>query len=170
MLEIKNKQECTGCGACYNICPKHAISMKEDEEGFKYPVIDKEKCVNCKLCDKICPVLNEIKTENKEINVVAAYTKNEKEREKSSSGGIFFELAEIILSKNGVVVGAGYDSEFNVIHKVIYDKKDLGKLQGSKYVQSDTNDTYRTTKNLLEEDKSVLYVGTPCQVAGLKAF
>ena len=166
-----DKKGCTGCGACHNICPKNAITMQVDEEGFKYPVIDKEKCINCKLCEKICPVLNKVKKEEQELtNVIAAYTKNDDERTLSSSGGIFFELADIILAKKGAIVGAGYDEKFNVVHKIIYNKEDLKELQGSKYVQSDTKDTYKETKEILEKGIEVLYVGTPCQIAGLKSF
>ena len=166
-----DKKDCTGCGACYNICPKHAITMQSDEEGFKYRSIDKEKCVNCGLCEKICPVFNEINLNNKEtIDVISAYTKNDKERLLSSSGGIFYELANYILNKNGVIVGAGYDEKFNVIHKIIGDRENLKELQGSKYVQSDTKDTYLETKQFLEKGIEVLYVGTPCQIAGLKSY
>ena len=166
-----DKKGCTGCGACYNICPKNAITMQVDEEGFKYPMIDKEKCINCKLCEKICPVLNKVKKEEQELtNVIAAYTKNDEERTISSSGGIFFELADIILAKKGAIVGAGYDEKFNVVHKIIYNKEDLKELQGSKYVQSATKDTYKETKKILENGIEVLYVGTPCQIAGLKSF
>lgn len=166
-----DKKGCTGCGACHNICPKNAITMQVDEEGFKYPVIDKEKCINCKLCEKICPVLNKVKKEEQELtNVIAAYTKNDDERTLSSSGGIFFELADIILAKKGAIVGAGYDEKFNVVHKIIYNKEDLKELQGSKYVQSATKDTYKETKKILENGIEVLYVGTPCQIAGLKSF
>lgn len=168
---MMDKKDCTGCGVCYNICPKNAITMQVDEEGFKYPVIDKEKCINCKLCEKICPILNKVNTKiENPIGVIAAYTKNDEERTISSSGGIFFELADIILAKKGAIVGAGYDEKFNVIHKIVYNKEDLKELQGSKYVQSDTKDTYKETKEILEKGTEVLYVGTPCQIAGLKSF
>ena len=171
MVEIRSKQDCCGCRACYNICPHNAISMREDEEGFIYPIIDKEKCVHCGLCQKICPVINAKSNENhSKIETIAAYTKNVKARMCSSSGGIFFELAQKILETKGVVIGAGYDENFNVIHKIIFHKEDLEELQGSKYVQSDTKDTYKETKKLLEDGKRVLYVGTPCQIAGLKAY
>lgn len=171
MLIEMDKKDCTGCGACYNICPKNAITMQADKEGFKYPVIDKEKCINCNLCEKICPVLNKVNSNTKETpEVLAAYTKNETERNSSSSGGIFYELANLILSNNGIVVGAGYDEKFNVVHKIVYNKENLKELQGSKYVQSDTKNTYQETKEILEKGTEVLYVGTPCQIAGLKLF
>lgn len=165
------KKDCTGCGACYNICPQNAIVMQTDKEGFKYPVIDKEKCINCNLCEKICPVLNKVNSNIKETpEVLAAYTKNENERRLSSSGGMFYELANFILSTQGIVIGAGYDEEFNVLHKIINTVDNLKELQGSKYVQSDTNDTYKRVKQLLKKENIVLYVGTPCQIAGLKSF
>ena len=50
------KQDCTGCTACVNVCPRQCILMRVDEEGFYYPIIDKEKCIECGLCEKVCPV------------------------------------------------------------------------------------------------------------------
>ena len=165
------KKDCTGCGACCNICPKNAITMQVDEEGFKYPKIDKEKCINCNLCEKNCPILNKVNLGTKEpLEVLASYTKNENERSSSSSGGMFYELANVIISKKGIVIGAGYDEQFNVVHKIINNKEDLKELQGSKYVQSDTKNTYKETKEILEKGTEVVYVGTTCQIAGLKSF
>ena len=54
VMLFKNKAECCGCTACASICPQSAITMKEDEEGFLYPIIDELKCVNCKMCIKVC--------------------------------------------------------------------------------------------------------------------
>lgn len=169
MEVLEDKSTCCGCHACYNVCPKDAITMKEDEKGFKYPVIDKEKCIECGLCRKVCPVLNSEKIENKPI-AYAAYNKDEKVREESSSGGIFTLLAEEILNRNGIIFGASFDEQFNVCHTYIENKKELGKFRGSKYVQSSIGDTYKKAREFLENNRYVLFTGTPCQVEGLKSF
>ena len=169
MIEIKDKEKCCGCHACYNICPKNAISMKEDENGFKYPVVDKEKCINCGLCEKVCPIINSTEKENN-INAYACINKNEQIRKQSSSGGIFTLLAEEIIKLNGVVFGVSFDKDFNVVHSYIENIDELEKFRGSKYVQSSINDTYKKAKEFLNKDRYVLFTGTPCQIEGLKAY
>lgn len=171
MLENLIEEKCCGCGACYNICPKNAITMKENNEGFQYPFIDKSKCINCGICEKTCPNLNRLKNENKiPSSAIAAYTKNEEERKNSSSGGVFSELARYILNQEGFVIGSKFDKDFNVIHKMVRNKEELKELQGSKYVQSDIGDTYKIAKKNLDENNYLLFVGTPCQIAGLKSY
>lgn len=169
MIEISNKSNCCGCHACFNICPKRAIEMQEDEKGFKYPVINKEKCINCELCKKVCPIINKVNADSKQ-KAYACINKDEEVRLKSSSGGIFSLIAESILDIDGVVFGAQFDDEFNVIHSYIEDKEKLYKLRGSKYVQSILGDTFRKVKEFLEKGKYVLFTGTPCQVEALYAF
>lgn len=169
MITINDKKSCCGCHSCYNMCPKNAIDMIEDEKGFKYPIIKKEKCINCGLCEKVCPILNKIKN-NTEPEVWAMYNNNLDERIKSSSGGIFTLLAKEILNKNGVVFGAMYDDNFNVYHSYITNQKDIYKLQGSKYVQSDINNSYKLAKTFLEEGRYVLFTGTSCQIEGLNNY
>ena len=172
MIELVNKEKCTGCSACYNICPKNAIKMKEDKEGFKYPIIDKEKCIECGLCKNTCSVIKKEKkkVDINELEVVAAYSKNEIIRKTSSSGGIFTEIAKTILKDGGVIFGAGYDEHLNVIHKKAENEKELEELKGSKYVQSSIGTTYKEAKNILEKGIKTLYVGTPCQIVGLKEY
>lgn len=167
MLDLTNRSMCSGCTACKNICPCNAIEMIEDEEGFKYPQINKQVCINCGLCKKVCSTLNS-KEEQKDFpKTYAVYNKNEKIRMLSSSGGIFTEIAEIIIKNNGVVFGVIFDENFDVIHEEISDIKDLEKIRGSKYVQSDLNNTYKRAKIYLENGKQVLFTGTPCQIEGL---
>ena len=173
MIGNMKKNECCGCGACYNICPKKAIEMLEDEEGFKYPKINADKCVRCGLCEKICPSLNsQIKSkESIEIKTIGTYSNDLENRSNSSSGGIFSELARYIIEeKKGMVYGAGFNERFKVIQQGISDTINLEKLRGSKYVQSDTEETYSEVKKDLEEGKYVLYTGTPCQIMGLKNY
>ena len=169
MIEINTKTNCCGCHACYNSCPTHAIEMKEDEYGFKYPQIDKDKCINCGLCEKVCPILNK-KTRANKPEAYAIINRDEHIRAKSSSGGIFTLIAEKIIEKGGVVFGASFDEEFMVKHIKVENKENLQRLRGSKYVQSDINDTFKDVKEILETGRKVLFTGTPCQINGLYTF
>lgn len=169
MIKIKNKSECCGCYACYNVCPNDAISMEEDEKGFCYPVIDEKKCINCNLCEKVCPIINNV-TEKKKLEAYACINKENNIRLKSSSGGIFTLIAEEILDLEGVVFGAAFNKNFDVEHICITNKKELEKLRGSKYVQSNIGETFKQAKVFLEQDRYVLFTGTPCQVEALKSY
>lgn len=170
MIEIKAKEDCCGCYACYNICPKECITMESDNEGFWYPKIDKNKCINCNLCEKVCPIINPVKRVDSKKIAYASMNKDEQVRMKSSSGGIFSILAEYIIKNNGVVYGAGFDEDFNIKHKRILYSTDLDLLRGSKYVQSSIGDIYKQVKNDLENNNPVLFTGTPCQVEGLRSY
>ena len=169
MIDIKNKEKCSGCHACYSVCPTKAIKMVEDEKGFKYPVVDQSKCVNCRLCEKVCPIINK-KIVNNEPKAYSCYNKNDDIRSKSSSGGIFTLLASKILEKNGVVFGASFTNEFMVEYIYVEKEEELYKLRGSKYLQSIIGDSYKQVKKFLEEGRYVLFTGTPCQVEGLMAY
>lgn len=169
MIEIKEKSQCCGCTACSSICPKKAVVMKQDEEGFMYPIIDKRKCVNCGLCDKVCPVKNV----NKEMFEQKAYivnNKNDEIRKDSTSGGAFTPIAEYVLNQGGVVYGAAFDKNYNVVHTYVDNKESLTILRGSKYVQSFLGDTFKQVKDLLNDNRIVCFSGTPCQIEGLKKF
>lgn len=169
MIEIKNKKSCTGCFACIQICPKQCMSMQPDEEGFLYPVIDKDRCINCGLCEKICPATHPFSA-RKPLAVYASRNKEEKYRLRGSSGGVFLPLAEKVIAKGGVVFGANFDKNWNVIHSHIDKPEGLSLFSGSKYVQSQIGDTYRVAENYLKTGREVLFSGTPCQIAGLHAF
>lgn len=167
-IDILKKNECYGCTACYNICPKKTIKMEYDIEGFKYPVIDEDKCVECGLCQKVCPSINS--KSNVSMNkCYAAFNKDTEARLTSSSGGIFDVLSRYVLNKGGLVVGAAFDKNNSLNHIVINNIKDLEKLKGSKYLQSDLNEVFSIIKSNIKYRK-VLFVGTPCQVSGLKFF
>ena len=170
MIEIKTKEDCCGCYACYNICPKECITMESDSEGFWYPKIDKNKCIDCNLCEKVCPIINKFNSSLYEEKSYAVFNKNEKIRLESSSGGIFSILAEYVINNHGSVYGAAFDEEFNVKHIKINNLQDIKLLRGSKYVQSKIEDVFKFIKSDLKNDKLVLFTGTPCQVAGLKSF
>ncbi|WP_370840239.1 Coenzyme F420 hydrogenase/dehydrogenase, beta subunit C-terminal domain [Megamonas funiformis] len=170
MIEIKNKKDCCGCYACYNICPKECITMESDNEGFWYPKIDKDKCINCNLCEKVCPIINPVKRANSKKIAYAGINKDDQIRVKSSSGGIFSILAEYIIKNNGIIYGASFDENFNIKHKRILCNTDLDLLRGSKYVQSSIGDIYKQVKSDLESNRQVLFTGTPCQVEGLRSY
>ena len=172
VIELNDKSNCTGCSACVQVCPQGCFVMKEDSEGFKYPTVSKNSCVNCKLCEKVCPVINDgSKQMDKEPITFAAYNKNDFQRIQSSSGGLFVLLAEHVLKQNGVVFGARMSDDCRyAYHEVVDSLEKLSKLLGSKYLQSDVTDTYSRVKNYLNSGVKVLYSGTPCQIAGLKAY
>lgn len=166
---IVDKNDCCGCSVCSNICPKNAITMIEDSEGFCYPEIDKNKCINCWLCKQVCPVIN-VKNKKSLLQAYAAYNLNEIIRLESSSGGIFSLFAEEVFDNNGIVYGAAFDENFEVKHIRVTEKSELYKLRGSKYVQSKCDYIYSQCKNDLKEKRIVLFSGTPCQIEALKSF
>lgn len=169
MISIVETKNCCGCSACAQKCPKKCISMEEDDEGFLYPVIDFNICINCGICEKVCPMLINL-PKGKVLNTYIAYHKNEETRLNSSSGGIFSAFATEIFKLNGIVYGAAFDNNFTVHHIGISSEEKIFLLQGSKYLQSRIEKTFIEVKNLLENDKIVLYSGTACQIAGLKAY
>ena len=171
MLVLDKKESCTGCGACYNICPKQCIAMAEDKEGFLYPNIDIQKCIHCNMCKSVCPVEN---GHNEELDAspeaYLTYAKDEQLREEATSGGLFSGIALNILTQGGVVYGATYGRE-NIVHHIRIDMVDqLNQLNRSKYVQSDTRETYKDVMEDLNRNCTVLYSGTACQVYGLVSY
>lgn len=170
MINIAEKHNCCGCGACAQACVKNCITMTADEEGFLYPKVDLTHCFDCHLCEKACPLLQEKPQEQMQPELFASYALNPELRKKSSSGGVFSLLADWILSKGGVVFGAAFDEDFSV-HQVMAENLDqLAALRGSKYLQSRTEETYLQAKQQLQLGKKVLYTGTACQIAGLKSY
>lgn len=170
MIGISKKENCCGCGACAQVCPKWCITMKPDEEGFLYPAVNQHLCVNCGLCEKVCPILNKKSDETGPVAAFAAYTKDADVREASSSGGIFSVLAQQILDQKGVVFGAAFAEDFSVHHVMIERGEDLNLLRGSKYVQSQIENTYQEARQVLQKGRPVLFSGVACQIAGLKEF
>ena len=169
-MRIENLKTCSGCHACYSICPKFAISMKKNSEGFLYPSIDNNKCIKCFKCEAICPVLNLVVKEYEETKAFAVINKDEEIRLESSSGGVFSLLAEKIIAEGGIVFGARFADDFSVIHSFTDDVKALFAFRGSKYLQSSIGDCYKKCKSFLDNGKIVLFSGSPCQIVGLKKY
>lgn len=163
-----DKKECNGCGICTKICPKNCIEMKEDSEGFLYPIIDENRCIHCNKCKNICSNINPPNKYKGET--YAAINKSEEERKNSASGGMFYLLAKNIIEKNGVVFGVEYTKKLRVQHSFAENLEDCKKFQDSKYVRSDLNNSFEKAKEFLENDRWVLFTGTSCQVHALKLF
>lgn len=169
MINIQNKQDCCGCSACVQRCPKQCISLHEDEEGFLYPKVNLDKCIDCGLCEKVCPVLHQAE-ERVPLEVFAAKNPNEQIRMESSSGGFFTQLAEQMIEAGGVVFGVKWNEHFEAVHAYTETKEGLAAFRGSKYVQSHVGDTFKQAEQFLKQGRQVLFSGTPCQIAALKLF
>lgn len=170
MIKLINKQTCTGCCACLNVCPKRCITMERDHEGFWYPKVDESSCNNCGLCEQICPLLKRtlIPTERlKSPQVLVALNTDHTIRLDSTSGGIFSALANKMFDADGFVAGAVYLKDHTVSHIVTNDRLLLADIRSSKYLQSYSGEIFNNIKQLLEEEQKVLICATPCQIAGL---
>lgn len=167
---------CTGCSACFAACPRKAMSMLPDKDGFLFPKIDGAKCVQCGICERVCPVLRkscgelEVDSSRDAPSAYAAITKNEVIRLESSSGGVFTELASQILKEKGCTFGCVLDARLVACHAKAETDSELSRMRGSKYVQSDLRDSFRDCKAELDNGRSVLFSGTPCQIAGLRNY
>lgn len=169
MIQIKDKHDCCGCWSCIQRCPKQCMSMEEDEEGFLYPKVDMDLCVNCGLCEKVCPIHNP-GLSSSPLKVYVAKNLDERIRRDSSSGGIFTLLAESIISIGGVVFGARFNDNWDVIHDYTETIQGLADFRGSKYIQSQIGNAFFQVEQFLKQGRPVLFSGTPCQVAGLRRF
>ena len=169
MITITDKTQCCGCWACENICPKQCITMKEDNEGFRYPEIDVTTCIDCGLCEKVCP----IKQPQQDDTLPQSYVIQNKDSyilRTSTSGGFFTAISKYAISKNGVVFGAAFDENMELCHQYSETLEGCAKFKGSKYVQSIIGSAYTQAKKFLEEGRLVIFSGTPCQIAGLYGY
>ena len=165
---IYNK--CTGCFACANACPKSCISLVEDEYGEIHPKVDTDACIDCKLCQKTCPNNREIAFRYPS-HCYAAWITNKEKRKICATGGIGTELSEFVIKHGGIIFGSRYDEKLNPIITWTDNITELERFKGSRYVQSKVGEeTYKQVKEFLRTGKQVLYIGTPCQIAGLYGF
>ena len=160
---------CTGCRACEQLCVHHAISMKDNAEGFLVATVQQDLCVDCGLCKKRCPQ-NSLLKKNKSLRIFAVRLKDDKMLYQSASGGAFAGIAKSWIANGGIVFGVAYDKEWNARHTSASSLEDLKPILSSKYVQADTGYTFGEVKKHLQEGKKVLFSGTGCQIGGLKAF
>lgn len=169
MIEIIEKKDCCGCGACAQKCPKHCISMTMDNEGFFSPSVNKSLCVECGLCEKVCPIINQ-ETQREPFKCTAIKGKRIDLVKKSSSAGVFFLIAEKIIQNKGIVFGARFNENWDVVHSWTDTLEGIEPFMTSKYVQSQMGDSYKMAEVFLKNGRMVLFSGTPCQIAGLKHY
>lgn len=169
MPNLCEVNDCCGCSACFAACPKDAIKMLPNLEGFMHPQVDRVKCVDCHLCEKVCPVLKR-DNQREPLAVYAAQAKDDELRKQSSSGGIFSLLARLVIANGGVVFGAAVRDDMMIAHTKAENEEELSLLRGSKYVQSDMGNTYVVVKMYLDSGRQVMFTGTPCQIAGLRKY
>ena len=169
MIEILKKEDCCGCEACRQVCPKQCIEIKADEQGFVYPHVDTSLCIDCHLCEKVCPVINQGEPRTPQATFAATNTDAEA-KERSSSGGVFFALAKSVIEQGGVVFGVKFDENWQAVHSWTDTLYGVREFQGSKYVQSRIGDSFVQAAAFLKQGRKVMFTGTPCQIAGLRLF
>lgn len=173
MIRIERNEDCCGCNACSDICPREAISYRIDHEGFWYPDIDTQKCVECGLCEKVCPMLHKDALKEKGFTEPECYVAEHKSLEvvfESTSGGMFSALADVMYRQKGYVGGAIHTEDFAAVQFVSNNKADLTKLRRSKDLQSNAQGFYKEIKSLLAQGEQVLVCGVPCQMAALRSY
>ena len=138
MIKIEDKKDCCGCGACAQICPRKCIEMRCDEEGFAYACVDEQSCINCSLCEQVCPV-NNSGDARQALSVKAVKSTDDNLRKVSSSSGLFTLLSRVVLSRGGVVYGACYNADGDVVHAVACNEQELASMRGSEYAQSNVS-------------------------------
>ena len=168
---VVQKKDCCGCYACVNVCPKKCIEMKEDKAGFLHPVIDRGQCIHCGKCYHVCPSIHkeELGFQNPK-QAFAVWSLNADLRNASSSGGFATQVGRWMIEKKGIVYAAVIANNAEVLHKRISKTSELKSMQGSKYVHSKIGTTYTECKKDLENGTQVVFIGTGCQIAGLKRY
>lgn len=170
MPNLPSKKDCCGCAACVDSCPKKAISLQEDENGYFYPFVEESICVKCGLCEKNCHILHQDDLTRNELSFekpYAAWTLDDDLIKKSASGGVFAQIAKDFLQEGGFVYGAALQEDSAVKHIEISSIDELYKLQNSKYQQSNASGIYALVKQRLKDGHRVLFSGVPCQAGAL---
>lgn len=168
-IELASLSDCTGCSVCHDVCPDQCISMNRGQKSFhKYPNIDTTKCIECGKCMRSCPIISPIDSQSyfKQI-YYAAWNRNEQERLSSTSGGIGSALSEWGIKNGYIICGSAFDDNWSLSHKICSSQQGISKFKGSKYLQSNTTGIFNQIFALVKEGKKVIFIGTPCQIAGL---
>lgn len=168
MIKLADKDKCTGCFACYNACRFNALTIELDSLGFFNPIINSKKCVECASCSRVCEAANNTFLQ-KPVSFYGCVNLNKEELDVSSSGGVFYALSKAVIDLKGVIFGVSLFA-LRAKHESVISLEDIRRLAGSKYIQSDIGNSYNQVRDYLMEGRIVLFVGTPCQVAGLRAF
>lgn len=168
-IQLPDIHHCTGCQACRAVCPTNAISMQENEKGHIYPVINENLCISCNKCAKTCPEIRKVDRQTQLQKVIACWVNDKYNRKRSSSGGMSYIFSRKIVSEGGYFCGVVYQHP-GAEHQICSNIDDLYKFQGSKYTHSDVKEVYSEINTLLKENKTVLFSGTPCQVAALRTY
>lgn len=172
-MNQEEKELCCGCGACVQVCPTYALSMKMDDKGFWYPKLNAIKCINCSKCSLVCDFKKRNQGDNTENNVVNAYSYMSSEMEvlkNSTSGGAFTAISNYVLKNNGIVIGVVEDKDLKIKHVITDNYEERDKMRGSKYVQSYVADLFDEIKKNIDQERMVLFTGTPCQIAALYSY
>lgn len=169
MVQLAEKDVCTGCGACSYVCSRNCIEMRENQVGIVLPVIDTDKCIDCHRCMKACPVIN-IPERSTPYKVYAAWSHDEVQRKTSASGGAAYELYKYALHNGYLVVGASQNPDFSVCLKAASNIDEIAGFKNSKYVFSEAWHVYPHVNKALIGGRKVLFVGLPCQVAAAKSL
>lgn len=169
MIVVNDKHNCCGCGACSQTCPLSCVTMKTDKEGFCYPETDTDICTSCGLCETVCPMTGTVDKKKPE-NTFISYSSDETLRKNGSSGGMFQTIAQKVISLGGIVFGARFDDNWNVVHDYADNKEGITAFCGSKYLQSRIGNSFKQAELFLDKGKTVLFSGTPCQIHGLKKY
>lgn len=169
MISFDFSKHCCGCAACVDACPQKCICIVEDEKDFRIPNINVNECINCGLCEKVCPVINSDASRGLE-KLFCGYNNNALQRKAGSSGSLFILLAKKVIENGGVVVGAAFDDNLQLRHRLAYDDDGIMPLMKSKYIQSNTTGIFNKVRAELKDGKQCLFVGTPCQCQALYNF
>ncbi len=165
-----DSDSCMGCSSCAQACPRDAIEMNFNSEGFYNPFVNPDKCIRCLRCEKSCPILNPIQNNRIAPKAYVAWHKDSNVRYDSSSGGVFSSFAEVVLRQGGVIWGAGFDDKMVLAYQCVELGRSLSHIRRSKYIQAYVGDTFMQIQNQLVAGRKVLFCGTPCHVAGLYAY
>lgn len=163
-------EKCSGCMACINACPKNAMTVVENENGFILPYIDDDKCIDCGICYSVCDFIKDKKEDSTIKEAYSLVIKDKQVLYNSTSGGAFTAISDIVLKHGGIVVGAVMEDDFTVKHMVAETTDGRDQMRGSKYVQSDIGFLFRKIKEYIKINRYVMFVGTPCQCAGLISY